>query len=380
MRITSVSSYPVILDCNPFTTSYGTIDRYRNVIVTIEDDNGHLGVGEASPGTPNENGETMETVHYAINTFIKPILLGTDPRNPSVIRERLNQTLAGHVVAKAAVDMALFDLFGKIAGLSVASLLGGKFRQNLPLIGAIGVKSAAEAATEAQCWKDRGALGIKMKAPSVLNSSISEIEAHIRAVRKQVGDTMMLIVDPNQGWINVGNTQKIVDKISDLDVYIEQPILAHDIGGLRTLSAMGARIIADEAVFTKQGLQAVIETRAVSIINVKLTRPGGFGEAMRFIHMAEGAGIKCQIDDVTATRITTTAVAHLAVAVHPATFFCYSVAPAHLWLHRDIVKEGGITIEDGLVSLSGGPGLGLNLDWDYLIESTNRAEREMKSI
>jgi L-alanine-DL-glutamate epimerase-like enolase superfamily enzyme len=255
-------------------------------------------------------------------------------------------------------------------------VFGGIYRSTIPLIGAIGVKPAEEAAEDARHWKSMGAAGIKMKAPPVAQSTVSEIVSHIRAVRDAVGSEMMLIVDPNQGWINVGNAQRIIERIQDLDVYVEQPILAQDITGLKALSSMGARIIADEAVFTKQGLQAVIEARAASIVNIKLTRPGGYGEAMRFIHMAEGAGIQCQIDDVTSTRITTTAVAHLAAAVRPETFFCYSVAPAHMWLFQDLVKEGGITVDNGLVRLPEGDGLGITLDDDLLREASRRAVAE----
>ncbi len=139
MKISEIEVIPVVLEAIPFTTSYGPVSQYRNVIVRVCA-NDVEGWGEASPWIPNEMGETQGTVLEIINQYLKPALIGQDPRDIAKIHSLMDGVVRWNPIAKAAIDMALYDLIGKCFNVRVATLLGGCFRDNFPVVGAVGVK------------------------------------------------------------------------------------------------------------------------------------------------------------------------------------------------------------------------------------------------
>ncbi len=185
---------------------------------------------------------------------------------------------------------------------------------------------------------------------------------------------MRLIIDPNQGWLTAGLAIAIMKKLEPLDIYVEQPIPRSDFAGMAQIArTLPIPLIADESVFTPAGLLEIARLRAAHVVNIKLTRPGGFWRAHRMITLADTLGFQCEVDDVAASRITTTATAHLACAVSDRTFFGYAVRLAHLAVRNDVVCAGGITIEKGIVSVPSGPGLGIERDPEVVADSGARA-------
>src|SRR5579859_6390825 len=110
MKIAKVEPIPVLLEAPPFRSTYGTVSNYANVIVRIETDDGLTGIGEASPWVPMELGETQETVMGVIRRFLAPAVTGQDPFRLAVLIDKMDAVVLGHPIAKAAVEMALYDL------------------------------------------------------------------------------------------------------------------------------------------------------------------------------------------------------------------------------------------------------------------------------
>ncbi len=384
MKITKVEVIPVLLEAPPFRSTYGTVRDYANIIVRLHSDDGATGVGEASPWVPLELGETQETVELVLRRFLVPRLIGADPVRIAVILEDMDAAILGHPIAKAAVEMALYDLVGRAMGRPVYDLLGGAFRTSFLTFGSVvvedGTADLAKMAEDAARVASDGHDTIKVKVLSVLDEDPSTVLDRVRVLREAIGPRVRLIIDPNQGWLTAGLAITIMRKLEPFDIYVEQPIPRTDYAGMAQIArTFSIPLIADESVFTPQGLLEIARRRAAHVVNIKLTRPGGFWRAHRMVSLAETLGLQCEIDDVAASRITTTATAHLACAVSDRTFFGYAVGLAHTRIRRDLVGSGGITLDGAMVRMPTGPGLGLDLDDAALTEAAERARKSRQS-
>jgi L-Ala-D/L-Glu epimerase len=385
MKIVKIEAIPVLLEAPAFHSTYGTVRNYANVVVRIESDEGIVGVGEASPWVPMELGETQETVLAVIRGHLAQPLLGQDPVRIAVLIERMDNSILGYPIAKAAIEMALYDLVGKSLNRPVYDLLGGAFRTSFPTFGSVVVDDPTESvekmAQEAKQVASNGHKVIKVKVISATEEDPVQTIHRVRLVREAVGPNVRLIVDPNQGWLTAGLAISIMRKLEPLDIYVEQPIPRSDYTGMAQIArAIPIPLIADESVFTPAGLLEVARLRAAHVVNIKLTRPGGFWKAHRMISLAETLGFQCEIDDVAASRITTTATAHLACAVSDRTFFGYAVGLAHQRVRRDLVGAGGITIDKDIVNVPDRPGLGIELDQGVLADVSSRSRVSEKIL
>jgi L-alanine-DL-glutamate epimerase-like enolase superfamily enzyme len=378
MKIARVETIPVVLEAPPFHSTYGTVGNYANVIVRITNDSGLVGIGEASPWVPRELGETQDTVDVIVRRFLGPVLIGEDPFKIALLLERMDGAILGYPIAKAAVEMALYDLIGKAVERPVYDLLGGAFRTSFPTFGSVVVENRTtdleQMADEAARVAKGGHTTIKVKVISATEEEPVRTIERIRLIRKAVGPNVRLIIDPNQGWLTAGLAISIMRHLEAFDIYVEQPIPRGDYAGMAQIAqTFSIPLIADESVFTPQGLLEVARLRTAHIVNIKLTRPGGFWRAHRMVSLAETLGFQCEIDDVAASRITTTATAHLACAVSDRTFFGYAVGLAHQRIREDIVGEGGITLDGATVGVPAGAGLGIELDEQALSRAVDRA-------
>ena len=373
MIIKKIETIPVRLEAIPFATSYGDFSDYHNVIVKVYSDGDYVGIGEASPWLPAESGESQATIVHMIDKYLAPALIGANPIEMDRVHFIMVRLIKGNLLAKAAIDMALHDLVGKAMGVSVASLLGGRYRKSFRTAGAIGVKSADEMEEDAKEWNAMGYKAMKVKLPDITQEDPLTVGVEkVRRIREAMDSDVVLIVDVNMGWRTAAQALEAIKAMEEFDIYIEQPIPATDIDGLEFLTnKTSVPIIADEASFTFAGALEVIKRGAARIFNVKTTRPGGLWKARRIIALAEAAGIFVQIDDVAESRIATTASAQLASTVRDDLYFIYSGGPACAWLTKDLVSQGGVQIQqDGTCTLPDEAGLGITIDEDLLRNST----------
>lgn len=350
MEITAVKKYPLKIPLKqPFKIALGESKNYEGVIFVVETDEGISGVGEASP-SPRITGETVGSVLSALQRFT-PILLGKNPRAIGEIMDTLNSSILYNPSAKSAVDIALHDIAGKLSGLPLKTILGG-YREGIETDITIGLKNTENTIKEAKDIISKGFRIIKVKIGEDPRIDIEKI----RLVREEIGKDIILRVDANQGY-TVREAIEVLDKIEKYEIeFIEQPVKAWDIIGMRTVrKSSSIPIMADESLHTPYDAIRLIREEACDYINIKLMKVGGIREAVKIARIAEEGGMKCMVGCMVETEVGITAASHLALGVKTIEF---ADLDSHLTLKRHIT-EGGILIKDGLVTVPENPGIGV---------------------
>jgi o-succinylbenzoate synthase len=295
----------------PFKTALRTVDAVNDIVVKITADDGQVGFGEAPP-TAVITGDTKGSIRCAIEEFIAPSLVGMDVEDLDGVMERLHSCILKNTSAKAAVDMAIYDLYAKNLGKPLYKVLGGhrtEFETDLT----ISVNSIEEMVADSQKAVEQGFGILKVK---VGKEGLRDV-ARIEAIRKAVGPEVKIRVDANQGWSardSVRIIRSMEDKGLDIDL-VEQPVKAHDFAGMQYVTAnVNTPILADESVFSPEDAIRLIQGRAADLINIKLMKTGGIYEALKICSIAEIYGVECMIGCMLESKIAVSAAAHLAAA------------------------------------------------------------------
>ncbi|XBS71474.1 enolase C-terminal domain-like protein [Acerihabitans sp. KWT182] len=237
-----------------------------------------------------------------------PSLIGLDPKNLTIIHQRMNACLLGQESAKSAVDIACWDLLGKVAGLPVAALLGGVAQPDFPLYEAVPLASPEEMAAFV---RRRGAAGISRFQLKVGNDPYEDA-ARTRSVMEACGDDVVVVADANGGW-NVQSAVIAVRELAGLNIFVEQPCRdTADCALVQRISSLP--LVMDESVVNAAELyRAKYDAGAVSV-NIKLARVGGITGAVRMRDQAQALGMTVCIEDVWGGDVTSAAVAHVAAS------------------------------------------------------------------
>ena len=334
---------------HPSVVAYEALETAANVAVRIETGNGEIGWGNAAPDE-HVTGETAEGVERMIREVFLPRLLGRDPRQIETIWHELRELAPRAPSAIAAVDIALYDLLGKTAGLPLVSILG-QARREIKTTVTLSIETIEQNLARAREFLSQGFQAIKIKCGTDPDADIERI----RAIRQEVGERMMLTLDANQGY-SVSQTLRVLDAVRDCRVeFIEQPVPAGDWEALRELCARSPiPVMADESVLDAND---VLRTPA-PLVNLKLMKTGGITGLLKCNAVAEARGIGVMIGCMDESRISMAAAAHLALALHNV---AYADLDGHLDLIEDVAGEG-IRIDHGMVTVPDLPGLGVNVD------------------
>lgn len=336
---------------HPFKTALRTVNRLETICVRITTDVGLTGFGGAAPAAPI-TGETAASILGALN-HIRDSLAGMDIEDGEAVFQKLNTCLVGNGSAKAAVDMALYDLLGKRTGLSLCRLLGGSPR---PLETDMTV-SLDLPDKMAEDSRERAAQGFGILKIKVGHDPDLDVR-RLAAVRNAAGPAIRLRIDANQSW-TPKEAVAIVDHLMKTQVDIEcleQPVRAGDLPGMRYVrERVPVPVIADESVFSAADALKVAEMRAADGINIKLMKCGGIFNAVKIAAVAEAAGLSCMVGSMMESTLSVTAAAHLASSRRIISA-CDLDAP--LFLSRNPV-DGGIRYEGAAILLPDGPGLGI---------------------
>lgn len=336
MRITTrMLERPLV---TPFTIARGTQTMARNVLVELEHD-GRTGTGVAAPSA--FYGESPE--HVVATTERLAECIGDDPFAIEQVFERMNRSIRFNPAAKAALNMAMWDLAGKICGQPVYKMLG---LSGLPLpktsftIGIDEPDVMAERAAEAS--RNFPILKIKL-------GHANDIEI-VKAVRRSTD--AVIRVDANAAW-TPKQAVRIMNEIAPLGVeLLEQPVPPADLAGLRFIrERVPVPVIADESAVTYEdvpGLCGVVDG-----INIKLMKCGGISGALRMIRAARACGLKVMLGCMVESSVGITAAAHIAGLVD------WADLDGHLLISGDPFT--GVRIRNGDLVLPDGPGLGLGL-------------------
>src|SRR4051794_38000441 len=281
------------------------------VLVRVADENGHLGLGEASV-TAVWSGETQAGTVALIREVLAPLVVGADPFDIEWIARRMERAAFGNSFARAAVEMALLDLQGKTLGVPVYKLLGGRntTADSIRLKFVVGAVEAEVAAQRAKRMVDGGWTAIKVKVARHEHPRV-DIE-RLRAVREAIGPGVFLSVDANGGY----TVEQAVWAAAHLEplgvVLFEQPTRRGDHQAMAEVRRRsGIPIMADESIFTPLDALEVIRHRAADVLSLYPGKHGGVRETQQIAKMAEAAGIPCTIGSNLEREVATAAMAHV---------------------------------------------------------------------
>ncbi len=354
MRIAGIDIHPLRIPLKGvFRNAHDTKTRQDSIVVRVGTDEGVSGVGNVDPD-PGHSEESFDETLKAVGVLAQG-LEGRDPLNVSAALELMDRCLPRHLDAKAALEMALFDLKGKVLNQPVHSLLGGRLKDEVLLNGWIGLLDPDEAAREALGWRERGFRSVKIK----LGAGVESDRDRVAAVRNAVGNGMKLRVDANEGY-DVDEAIRLGRGLAPLDVALfEQPVSRADYAGLaRVRRGIDIPVMADEAVVGPETLVEVIRKEAADIVKVKVMKQGGIARTVRMVHLAEAAGIRCVIGHGFGLTINTLAELHVAASCANIMEGCESVGPLKM---AGDVAEQPLDLQGGRVRVPDGAGLGAAL-------------------
>ena len=312
MKIAKIETAEVNIPLvTPFKTALRTVDSVNDIVVRITADDGQRGYGEAPP-TAVITGETKGSIRCAIEEFIAPPLIGMEIENLDGIMRVLHKSMVKNTSAKAAVDMAVYDLFAKSCGKPLYQVLGG-CKGEIETDLTISVNETEEMVKDSLLAIQQGFKILKIK---VGKEGQKDVE-RIKAVRHAVGPDVKLRIDANQGW-SAKDAVRIIRKLEDMGIdmdLVEQPVSAHDFEGMKLVtSQVQTPILADESVFSAMDAIHIIKERAADLINIKLMKTGGIYEALKVCAIAECYEVECMIGCMLESKIAVSAAAHLAAA------------------------------------------------------------------
>lgn len=295
----------------PFKTALRSVDSIEDVIVEIHTDTGNIGYGEAPP-TGAVTGETTGSIVAAFKDHINKTIIGRDIDDFENLLIDLNKCIVKNTSAKAACDMAIWDLYGQLYKIPVHKLLGSS-RKKIQTDITISVNSPKEMAQDAICAVNKGYDVLKVKVGVNPNLDVDRL----LEIRKAVGKKPMIRIDANQAWTPkeaVRILDKMEDKLIDLEL-VEQPVIFHDLEGLKYVTDNSCvPVLADESVFSPEDAFEIVKMKAADMINIKLMKCGGIYNALKITSLAELAGIECMIGCMLEAKISVNAAVHLACA------------------------------------------------------------------
>jgi L-alanine-DL-glutamate epimerase-like enolase superfamily enzyme len=335
----------------PFKTALRTITRVEDVLLTISTDQGAVGYGSAAPVTPI-TGDTADGIRAAIAGPVKKYLVGRAVENFEDIIAQLHALPGVCAGARAAADIALYDLCGRLRASPVYKLLGGG-RKELTTDLTISLNEPEIMARDSLDAVRRGFATLKLK---VGGHPAKDME-RLMAVRMAVGKDINLRLDANQGW-TPEDAVSLIEKMEAEGLgieLVEQPVKGPDLEGLKYVTdRVGIPVVADESAFSPRDVADIIRMRAADMINIKLMKTGGIYPALRICDLAHAAGMECMIGCMLESRISVTAAAHLACAGSVITKI--DLDPPLLCSGDPV--EGGARYDNALITLPDAPGLG----------------------
>ena len=337
----------------PYTIAYDHIDSVQNLFVKLKAHNGTVGLGVASPAE-DVTGEGVKKCRQALADNLEALLLGTDIRHLKTRLREIEIAMPGAPAARAAIDMALHDLWAKHLGLPLVDLLGRAHR-SLPTSITVGINSVEESLEDATEYIGRGFRILKVK----IGRSVEEDVERLHRIRQKTGREVIIRVDANQGY-SVDQFKNFLKQTASLELeFIEQPLAARDLAAMRRLpEAVRKRVAGDESLLDARDLlSCLVPPRPFGICNIKLMKCGGIAPAIQIAEVAHLANIDLMYGCMDESIVGIAAALHAALA-SPATR--YLDLDGSLDLARDIVT-GGFVMQNGELSVTDNPGLGVAL-------------------
>ena len=353
MRITGVRLGKISVPLRvPFKTALRSVSSVEDVIVEVYTDTGAVGYGEAPP-TGAITGDTTGAILGALQDHIIKTVVGRDVDEFEDLMQALNKCIVGNTSAKAAMDMALWDLYGQLYRIPVYKLMGGSRKEIITDI-TISVNDPEEMARDAVDAVRRGYDTLKIKVGAHPELDV----ARLTAVRQAIGNDTRIRIDANQGW-EPKQAVRLLNQMQEkgLDIeFVEQPVKAHDIDGLKYVTERSyVPVLADESVFSPEDAVRIMQTGAADLVNIKLMKCGGLYNALKIVSAAEVYGVECMIGCMLESKLAVSAAAHLAAAKRVITRADLD-GPS---LCKTDPFTGGPLYENGVIRMTDAPGIGI---------------------
>jgi muconate cycloisomerase len=346
--------------------SFTTLEAVNFVFVRLETRDGHVGWGEAAVlGGPTWSEESAESIEATIERYLAPWLRGRDATRIEALRGEMSRRVQGNPFARAAVEMALWDVNGRALGVPVSRLLGGRVRDTVPLSWSLAVEDPEAEVAEARELVARRHRIFKIKTAA---HPLAVDHDRVRRIRDAVGPDVSLRIDANQGW-DRATALRAIRTLEPFGLdFVEQPVPRWDFEGLAHIGkSVTVPIMADESCFSPQDALTLARLGGVSILGLKLTKSAGIIGAMAIARVAEAAGLGAYVGCMIETSLGTAAYLAVAVTAPPVTWGCELFGP--LLLAGDVVRRP-VQYRDGAIVALDGPGLGVEVDPTALKEWT----------
>ena len=353
MKITDVKLASISVPLRvPFKTALRTVNSVEDIIVEIRTDTGATGYGEAPP-TGVITGDTTGAIIGAVQDHIAKHIIGREADDLEPLLQAVQKSVVHNTSAKAAVDIALWDLYGQLHNIPVHKLLGGGRKQIVTDI-TISVNDPEQMAQDTLNAVKRGydCLKVKVGVTPELDT------ARLAAVRKAAGDDVMIRIDANQAW-TPKQAVRILNQMQDKGLkleLVEQPVKADDYEGMKYVTEHSyVPVLADESVFSPQDALKIMQMRAADYINIKLMKCGGLYNALKIISAAEIYGVECMLGCMLEAKVSVNAAVELACAKCIITKIDLD-GPV---LCSEDPIQGGAVFNEKLITVSDEPGMGI---------------------
>jgi L-alanine-DL-glutamate epimerase-like enolase superfamily enzyme len=366
MRIRSITPMTVQLPLTkPLKLSDMTLVTADNLLVRIVDSDGNVGWGEAA-SAPTMTGETPEGM-LAAAKFMVPRLVGKEVEDVTTFSTQLDGLMYGNAGAKSAIDMALYDLAGKRAGVPVSDLLGGAQRRQLPVLWMLAANDRAADTAAAQRMTDAGFVAFKVKVGS---ANVPSDLARAAAAREAAGKTARISADANQAF-SIADAVRFAQgaEAAGLD-FIEQPVMGHDLEGMAEVArATPVPIGTDEGVHSLADLERHHAMKAARGASLKTIKLGGLSQVMAAGRLMHALGMHVNLaSKIADSGIGSAAIIHIGAALPQ---LDWDISITCQYLAQDIVTEP-FKVEHGHVRAPDRPGLGITVDESKLSRFSQR--------
>jgi cis-L-3-hydroxyproline dehydratase len=328
-----------------------------STVVKLVTDSGEAGWGEVCPLGAAYLPAFAAGARAALHE-IAPALLGLDPCNLGVINGRMDAVLRGHNYAKSPVDVACWDLLGKVTNCSISTLLGGVFQAQYPIYVPVSLGSAEEMAKFVVAKRAEGVRQFQLKVGDDPHGDKARVERVLAVTDER--DT--IIADANGGW----TLQEAVVAARLLDgfprVYLEQPCASLE-ECLHVRRHTTLPMILDEVITDARSLVAAHREGGMEAINLKISRVGGLTRARLIRDLAQDLGLRLTIEDSWGGDIVTAAISHLAASTTSRALFTVSFTNDAVTEH---VAGFHPRAHHGIGAVPDGPGLGVEVANDLL--------------
>src|SRR5204862_273855 len=359
MKITRILAYRVELPLHETTYKWSggkSVTVFDSTIVSVETDTGLVGYGEVCPLGPFYLPAYADGVRAGLRE-LGPHLIGEDPRQLEKLNRSMDAALKGHPYVKSAIDMACWDILGKVTGQPVCVLMGGRYGEDFGLYRAISQEAPEAMADRVAGYRAEGYRRFQLKVGGNPEDDIKRIRAV--SAKLQPGDR--LVADANTGWL-MHDAIRVVRAVQDVDVYIEQPCLSYE-ECLSIRRHCDHPFVLDEVIDSIDMLLRGHADRAMDVVNLKISKLGGLTKLKQARDLCVSLGVAMTLEDSWGGDIITAAIAHLAHSTPPEFQFTATDFNSYVTVS---IADGSPQRVNGRMAASIRPGLGITPKMDVL--------------